>query len=96
MQVLFNPKKEDYMSTNENNNEPNDYVNMKIELTDEEYALVKEKAEEKGVSMSEFITQILEEFVENYDVNDLEQLKKKYPDIQNTQDTIGCNEKIQE
>jgi DNA polymerase/3'-5' exonuclease PolX len=96
MQVLFNPKKEDYMSTNENNNEPNDYVNMKIELTDEEYALVKEKAEEKGVSMSEFITQILEEFVENYDVNDLEQLKKKYPDIQNTQDTIGSNEKIQE
>ncbi|KPA19622.1 CopG-like DNA-binding domain protein [Candidatus Magnetomorum sp. HK-1] len=63
------------MSTNDSNNESKDYVQMKIEVTDEELDLLKKKSEEKGITISELVNQILEEFIANHNIDDLIQEK---------------------
>jgi predicted DNA-binding protein len=51
-------------------NNPNGSVEMKMEVTDEEHDLLKKLSDEKGLTISQFINQIIEEHVATFDMDD--------------------------
>jgi len=61
------------MSTQDSVNESEDFVQVDLELTEEEYEMIKTLAEEKDLTISEFVNDVLEEYIKTFDIEEFKQ-----------------------